>query len=138
VAPPDRLLEAALAIAGVGAAFPPTRPAATGGLVYTIPAQATNAPEGLRVWQVRALLPILTASLAFAIQTQERPRCTWCGKPAAIVTRAPRRGQPWYGDHRSCRTLARADTLNRSEDKRAEKRKQQADHDRAGGSSSAA
>lgn len=138
VASPDRLLEAALAIAGVGAAFPPSRPATTGGLVYTIPARPANAPEGLQVWQVRGLLPILTASLAFAIQTQERPRCTWCGKPAAILTRAPRRGQPWYGDHKGCRTLARADTLNRSEDKRAEKRKQHAKHDRAGGSPSAA
>jgi hypothetical protein len=138
VAPPDRLLEAALAIAGVGAAFPPSRPATTGELVYTIPAQATSTPEGLRVRQVRGLLPILTTSLAFAIQTQERPRCTWCGKPAAIRTRAPRKGQPWYGDHTACRTLARANTINRSEDKRAVRRKQHAEHDRAGGSSSAA
>lgn len=130
VAPPDRLLEAALALAGVGAAFlPPShRPPATGGLIYTLPAEAIDAPDlgAGRVWQVRGLLPMLIASLAFALHTQERPRCTWCGKPAAILVRVPRKGQPWYGDHKACRALARANTLNQSEDRRAEKRRARA------------
>jgi hypothetical protein len=113
----DRLLLAALAAAGVGPAYPADPRA---GLVYTLPATPITADgSGGDLWQVRGLAPILTTSLAFAVRTQERPRCTRCGRPAAVVTRGPRAGHAWYGDHVLCRALSRAETIMKTEEKRA-------------------
>lgn len=146
----ETLLEVALVVAGVGPAFllrqepdrrrdnavtdieaddPTELPGgaddSSGGLSYTISGTLINAPDRLsgQLWQTNGLLPILTISLAFAVSTQERHRCSWCGKPAAKVKRAPRKGQPWYGDHDACRVWARTASLVRSEDKRAEERR---------------
>jgi hypothetical protein len=122
----DRLLLAALAAAGVGPAYPADPRA---GLVYTLPATPITAgdDDGSVLWQVRGLAPILTASLAFAVRTQERPRCTRCGRPAAVVTRGPRAGHAWYGDHTLCRALSRAETIMQTEQRRAAKHTRQAD-----------
>jgi len=126
----DRLLLAALAAARVGPAHPADPRA---GLVYTLPGTPLNAADGDGgvLWQVRGLAPILIASLAFAVRTQERPRCTRCGRPAAVVTRGPRAGHAWYGDHELCRALSRAETLMQTEQRRAARHSRQADENGA-------
>jgi hypothetical protein len=137
----DRLVSAALDAARVRPVFtstrsPDPRPA------YRIPAieRPLSGQPGTTAWHVQGLAPLLMVSLALALQTEERPRCTWCGKPAAIVTRRPQGNRPWYGDHAACRSLARVKTMNQAEDKRAEKRRRRrrggdpgaAEHDPAG------
>jgi hypothetical protein len=122
LAPPNWLVTSALALAGVGPAYPSTRQDGTG-LAFTLPARAIAA-AGRQLWQVQGLLPILTVSLAMAAQTQERARCTRCGNPAAILAQGPRKGREWYGDHDECRAQARAETMIRAESKRAQIRKQ--------------
>jgi hypothetical protein len=116
----EQLVTASLVGAGIDPAFA-TDPAVA--LAYTLPASAieSGAKSQDVVWRVQGLLPILTVSLAVALRTQERPRCTRCGKPAAIVERAPRKGRAWYGDHTWCRALARAETIMAAEQKRAER-----------------
>jgi hypothetical protein len=124
---PDRLLTAALAAAGVDPAY---QSDPSSGLCYAIPGRLTSRANETRAlpWQVEGLQPILMVSVALAAQTQERPRCTWCGNPAAIALRGPRKGRPWYGNHVMCRALARAKTMNQAEDKRTEKRRARTAH----------
>jgi hypothetical protein len=118
---PDWLVTTVLQRAGVGSAFR-ADPRYGPRVGYTLPGR--EAPSlGRPVWQVAGLLPVLAVSLAVAAQTKGHARCTWCGKPAAIGKRRPRTGQRWYGDHASCRALARAKTMNLAEDKRAAKRR---------------
>jgi hypothetical protein len=128
---PDWLVTTVLQLAGVGPSFREnlrTSPS----IGYTVPARPVDS-LGPPVWQVTGLLPVLAVSLAVAAQTQQHARCTWCGKPAAIGKRRPRTNQPWYGDHASCRALARAKTMNLAEDKRALKRKRATAHPDAAG-----
>lgn len=121
---PEQLLNEVLAASQVGPAYPFVfeKPSEIAFSIPGAPAERSTR-NGQVSWQVRGLLPVLSVSLAFAILNEERPRCTWCGKPAAIVKRKPRAGQPWYGDHKDCRTWARVDTKLRSEDKRAKQRR---------------
>jgi hypothetical protein len=119
---PNELVESALGLAGISPAYD-SAPESTSMPGYTLSAVPINAAgmPGMQMWQVRGLQPILAASLSLAALTQERPRCTRCQKPAAIVTRGPRQGRPWYGDHTWCRAMARAETMIKAEDKRAKK-----------------
>jgi hypothetical protein len=128
--PPAWLVSSALARAGVGPVYPSARESTTG-LGYTLPARAIVV-AGRHLWQVQGLLPILTVSLAMAAQTQERARCTRCGKPAAIRQRGPRAGREWYGDHVWCAMEARSETMERADEKRAQKRKQRTSDARTG------
>lgn len=87
----------------------------------SLPVRATS-PADAESATIASLLPVLAWQITGRFirrRGNDRvpvPLCTRCGKPATIEPgkRAPRQGQPWYGDHDECRIAARKETRHRN------------------------
>jgi len=126
----DRILEALLHDAGVATVIAWNE---KGGreLAYQLPARWVPNPPDPDMpphWQADRLLPVIALALVHGPFLEDWALCSRCGMPARKKEggRGPRHGTksyPWYGDHRACRALARAETMVQAEDRRAQKRR---------------
>ena len=62
-------------------------------------------------WRLPGLLPVLSVTLARAVEPGDFERCAYCSRLARIQGQRPDRRRAWFGDHDYCRYRSRSEVM---------------------------